>query len=78
MKSLNISEARRSLPSLADEVNSTGVPVIITRRGQPLVKLVPFDQPEEGDASYSLRGLPVRISEDFDEPLDDLWEAAKA
>ena len=26
-------------------------------------------------SSYPLRGLPVAISEDFDEPMPELWEA---
>lgn len=25
--------------------------------------------------TYPLRGLPITISDDFDEPMSDLWEA---
>ena len=24
---------------------------------------------------YPLRGLPIKISDDFDEPMSDMWEA---
>jgi hypothetical protein len=27
------------------------------------------------DKTYPLRGLPITISDDFDEPMPELWEA---
>lgn len=76
MKSLSVSEARRTLPRLADEVARTKEPVIIARRGRALVKIVPLEEGDGEEPRMPLRGVPIRVDADFDEPLDDLWEAA--
>lgn len=79
MKSTNVSEARRRLPAIAAEVATTGVPMVITRRGRPLVKLVPVEAAgAAAEAELPLRGLPLEMSADFDEPLDDLWHETSA
>jgi antitoxin (DNA-binding transcriptional repressor) of toxin-antitoxin stability system len=77
MKRLNVSEARRTLPRLLDDLRDLREPVIITRRGKALCKLVPCTEEElRGDkAKLPLRGLPLGLAEDFDEPLDGGWEA---
>ncbi len=31
--------------------------------------------PNISQKNYPLRGLPITISEDFDEPMPELWEA---
>lgn len=77
MKEMSISEARRRLPALIAEVASSGIPLIITRRGRALAKLVPVVQAERDERSLPLRGVPIRVDEDFDEPLDDHWEAGQ-
>lgn len=78
MKKLNVSEARRILPALVDKVNTTGATLIITRRGRPLAKLVPVDRQEQDDKSLPLRGVPIRVADDFDEPLDEFWEVEES
>ncbi|MEL7511501.1 MAG: hypothetical protein AAGM27_05030 [Cyanobacteria bacterium J06554_3] len=30
-----------------------------------------------GESAYPLRGLPVVISEDFDDPMPEMWDALK-
>jgi len=77
MKEMSISEARRRLPALIAEVASSGTPLIITRRGRALAKLVPVEQAGRDERSLPLRGVPIRVAEDFDEPLDDHWEAGQ-
>lgn len=72
MKSLSLSEARRTLPSLADEVAERGEEIIVTRRGKPVLRLVPV-VPEP--PAMTLRGLPILISADFDDPVEQDWEA---
>jgi prevent-host-death family protein len=75
MKKLNVSEARQRLPAIIDEVASTGRAVLVTRRGKPLVKIVPC-RPERGTAErLPLRGLPLKLARDFDAPIDGLFEA---
>jgi prevent-host-death family protein len=74
MKKFNVSEARQHLPSLVDDVAESGEEVLITRRGKPLARLVPF-RANTGQKTSSLRELAIEIADDFDDPLPDLWEA---
>lgn len=74
MKTFNVSQARQELPSLIDDVASSGEEVLITRRGQPLAKLVPFHREEAERTAHPLRGLPIEIADDFDDPMPELWE----
>ena len=35
-----------------------------------------FSSPQSNtEKTYPLRGLPIKISDDFDEPMSDMWEA---
>ena len=77
MKRLSVSEARRLLPQLLGDLRDGQEPVIITRRGKALGKLVRCTEDElvGGKRPFPLRGLPLELSEDFDEPLEGHWEA---
>ena len=33
------------------------------------------DTLKSSEKKYPLRGLPIKISDDFDEPMTELWEA---
>lgn len=72
MKTLSLSEARRTFPALTDLVSEQGEEVVITRRGRPVMRLVPI-VPEA--PRMALRGLPIQITDDFDTPGDEGWEA---
>lgn len=72
MKTLNIAEVRDSFSQIVDDVHTTGEGVIVAKYGHPLVMLVPFAAPQDDTASaHPLRGLPYRMSEDFDEPMPE-------
>lgn len=73
MRYLNISEARAKLLSLVDAVAQEEV--VITHRGKPVAKLVRYDKKPPAKNTYPLRGLPIQVADDFDEPLPGLWEA---
>ncbi len=67
---------------LIDEVNETGQEVIITKRGKPTAKLVPFTAPNNVDSFFGrLKGM-VEIVGDPDDlvkpifPLED-WDMLK-
>ena len=78
MKTLNISDARNTLPALVESVSVTRVPVMLLRYGKPAAMLVPVvDQATQANP-YPLRGLALSASADFDAPLSDLWEACDA
>ena len=78
---INTSEARAVTASefkarclqLMEEVNDTGEELVITKRGRPVGKLVPYRQ-----RSASLIGLmkgQIKILGDIIEPIDVKWEA---
>ena len=50
---------------LMDEVNETGVPIIITKRGRPVSRLVPADQPNAG-----IRGAFPELEGLWDDPAE--------
>ncbi len=77
MKTLNISDVRKILPELLKEIQITHETVTITRYGKPIVNIVPYEDRSVGDKNYPLRNLPILLSEDFDEPLPELWDAEK-
>ena len=61
-KSVSIVDARRRLGKLADEVQRTGTPVVLTRRGEPVARIVADAEPGSAkrrrkyDALGPLRG----------------------
>jgi prevent-host-death family protein len=69
----SVSEARRELPDLLARVESGTEEIVITRRGNQVARIVAV-RPQE--ISLSLRSVPLELSDDFDEPLEDLWEAS--
>ena len=56
---------------LMDEVNETGVPIIITKRGRPVSRLVPADQPNAG-----IRGLFPELAGLWDDPAETVVDLA--
>ena len=58
---------------LLDTVNRTRAPLIITKRGKPVAKLVPMDQlPQSGFGA--MKGSAVTL-EDVIAPIDVKWDA---
>jgi prevent-host-death family protein len=74
MKYLNIQEIDVSLNAIVEEVAANQSEVVITRNGLPVVKIVPW-QTAPATKHYPLRGKPITIASDFDEPMPELWEA---
>jgi antitoxin (DNA-binding transcriptional repressor) of toxin-antitoxin stability system len=75
MKYLNIQETDSILTALLDEVNATQAEIVITRNGIPVARIVPCETKQTAPQHYPLRGMPIMISKDFDEPMPELWEA---
>lgn len=65
----NISDLRKNLPTILEQIASSGEPLVVTKRGRPLVKIVPVSASDESDEALPLRGVPLEIGADFDEPL---------
>jgi len=75
MKTISISDARNHLPAVIEEVVKTGDQVVVVRYGRPTVTIAPFLGTKSGRGQYPLRGRSIRVADDFDEPVADLWEA---
>lgn len=60
--------------SLMDQVARSGQPLIVTRRGKPLVRVLPAgDRPAEDD--YALHGT-ITLEKDIVSPIAEAdWEA---
>ena len=68
-KSINLTDVRKRLPTLVDDVARTKRAVIITRHGVPVAQLAPYVAPTSEASVYGLRHLPVEIADDFDAEL---------
>lgn len=67
MQQVNLDEAKTHLTDLI-EAAIKGEEVVITKRGQPVVKLVPVSQTKSHPQFGSAKGL-ISMSDDFDCPF---------
>lgn len=74
MKYLDVADAQ-NLVSLLDEIAVSREEVMITRDGIGVAMILPFNSVKPGDNPHPLRGMPIHIPDDFDEPLTELWDA---
>ena len=76
MQEINASDFKARCLAILDEVNRTGQPVTILKRGKPVAQLVPPAQPAGLYPQQTLFGS-VRILGDIVEPVlaPEDWEA---
>jgi len=76
MQEINASDFKARCLAILDEVNRTGQPVTILKRGKPVAQLVPPAQPAGQYPQQTLFGS-VRILGDIVEPVlaPEDWEA---
>ncbi len=75
MITLSVSKARNELPTLLKTVCAENSEVILTRHGKPIASIVPYGRRKTKSTRYPLRGLPIKLSDDFDAPMPELWKA---
>lgn len=71
MKTLKASEFKATCLKVMDEVATTGEPVLVTKNGKPVGKLVPHHPPLK-----SLAGIcsaQIQINGDLTESIDEQW-----
>ena len=73
MDSVALYDAKNRLSELCNKVTETGEPCIISRRGKPIVKLVPVEHPEEPVSVWAT----VEESQAKYGPLDEEFEMAE-
>ena len=72
MQNIDINQAKKRLPELVEKTMS-GDEIIITKGGQPIAKLVGIPKREKQRQFGTAKGL-IKISDDFDKPLEDFQE----
>lgn len=77
MKKIPAGEFKARCLAVMDSVQKTKESVLITKRGQPVAKLVPAEE-EASEFLGRLEGV-VRITGDIESPIDpiDAWEALR-
>ena len=74
MTTIGAGEFKAKCLQLLDEVESTREPIVVTKFGKPVAKLVPM--PPAADLFGALKGSVV-YEGDIISPLDVEWEADK-
>ena len=76
MQTVNIHEAKTHLSRLLEAVGH-GEDIIIARAGQPVAMLTAYKPPRHRIAPPGSMEGQIWMSDDFDEPLDDLFDGLK-
>lgn len=77
MQTVNIHEAKTHLSRLLEAVEK-GEEIVIARAGQPIARLSAYRPPRNKiTPPGSMEGQDWWMSDDFDEPLDDLFDCLK-
>lgn len=76
MQVVNIHDAKTQLSRLLEQVQA-GEDVVIAKSGTPIVRLVPYAPPKRKIAPPGAMEGEIWISDDFDAPLDELFDCLK-
>ena len=71
-KSIPASLFKAKCLALLDEVAKTGLPMIVTKRGKPVAKVIPVESTKAPNLLGSVR---YENEEDLLSPVDEAWEA---
>jgi prevent-host-death family protein len=74
MQTVNIHEAKTQLSRLLERVQS-GEEIVIAKAGIPIARLTVYEPPRRRIAPPGAMEGEGWIADDFDAPLDDLFEA---
>ncbi|HEV8240943.1 MAG TPA: type II toxin-antitoxin system Phd/YefM family antitoxin [Thermoanaerobaculia bacterium] len=72
-RAVTASEFKARCLQLMDEVNDSGKEIVITKRGKPVSRLVPYR--ERPATLFGLFAGQMKILGDIIEPIDVEWEA---
>lgn len=76
MKSMAVSQFKAHALRVLDEIARSGESVLITKRGKPLARVVPFAEEDRSKPGKLARTLV--FEDDIVSPLgEEMWEAAR-
>ncbi len=76
MELVNIHQAKTQLSRLLQEVEQ-GEEVVIARAGVPIARLVAWQEPAQPVAAPGAMRGGIELADDFDAPLDGLFEVLR-
>ncbi|MGA3193792.1 MAG: type II toxin-antitoxin system Phd/YefM family antitoxin [Terriglobales bacterium] len=75
MKKIGAGEFKARCLALMEDVRSTRQPLLITKRGKPVAKLVPVEEPKD-DFIGRLKGMFEQVG-DIESPIEPgTWESS--
>lgn len=75
MKQMPVGAFKARCLAVMKKIQATGEPVVLTRRGEPIVKVVPVDRAKK-DIFGFMTGK-VKIVGDIESPIPVEWEITK-
>ncbi len=72
MPAIGIAEFKNGCLKIIQDVSKTGLPVLITKRGKPLAKVIPA---QEAKKALNLKGSVLHQDDDIT-TTDEGWEAS--
>jgi len=77
VQQIAVSQLKAELLAIVEKIATTGVEVVITKRGKTVAKLVPFSDDVQKPVAGKLSGT-ILFEDDIVSPLgSDLWDSAK-
>jgi len=75
METIPASEFKSKCLGLIEEVHETGQPMIVTKRGVPIVMVVPYEALETPKQKlFGMMKDSITITGDIISPIDEKWE----
>ena len=75
MKKMAVGAFKARCLAVMKKVQATGEPVVLTRRGEPVAKVVPVER--ENDSIFGFMAGKVKIVGDIESPILVEWEVTK-
>jgi prevent-host-death family protein len=75
MKQMAVGAFKARCLAVMKKVQATGEPVVLTRRGEPVAKVVPVER--ENDDIFGFMAGKVKIVGDIESPILVEWEVTK-
>ena len=75
MKQMPVGAFKARCLAVMKKVKATGEPVVLTRRGEPIVKVVPVDRAKNDIFGFMIGR--VKIVGDIESPIPVEWEVTK-
>ncbi len=76
-KDISKSKFKPRMLELLREVEHTGIPLVLTDHGKPVIEIRPYREAESRDPLEPLRGCVKRYDAPFEPVDEDAWEAPR-